>query len=51
VYIGNKGWVGITPSGRVGYKTANGSYTPIKNLTDYDKASYLNNIYSKRGGN
>lgn len=37
VYIGNKGWVGITPSGRVGYKTANGSYTPIKNLTDYDK--------------
>lgn len=37
VYIGNKGWVGITPSGRVGYKTANGYYTPIKNLTDYDK--------------
>lgn len=37
VYIGNKGWVGITPSGRVGYKTANGSYTQIKNLTDYDK--------------
>lgn len=37
VYIGNKGWVGITPSGRVGYKTANGHYTPIKNLTDYDK--------------
>ena len=37
VYIGNKGWVGITPSGRVGYKTANGFYTPIKNLTDYDK--------------
>ena len=37
VYIGNKGWVGITPSGRVGYKTANGSYTPIKNLTNYDK--------------
>lgn len=37
VYIGNKGWVGITPSGRVGYKTADGYYTPIKNLTDYDK--------------
>lgn len=37
VYIGNKGWVGITPSGRVGYKNANGYYTPIKNLTDYDK--------------
>ena len=37
VYIGNKGWVGITPSGRVGYKTANGYYAPIKNLTDYDK--------------
>lgn len=36
VYIGNKGWVGITPSGRVGYKTANG-YTPIKSLTNYDK--------------
>lgn len=36
VYIGNKGWVGITPSGRVGYKTSNG-YVPIKNLTNYDK--------------